>query len=709
MSAALRVHQLVQPRSAAAHLAAEPAFTVRSCDDDEALFAAVEAEVETACALGDGGRLDEAVARLQRALLQLAGGDSRSPGQRQGAAATVAGALLRLQLCVLYSSKQDQHAVALEEALTAGRCLDEVWSKLCAAVAGGAPPGPVGAGSGGGGATAAAEEAAAWQGILQREPPKWIERAVAASVQARHCIAVELEYYHAAAAADGEDLEALQDIVRARPPRAAAAVAGPPWPLISALHEEGAKMASWLPAGHPTKEMSALVCEQAMNRKLGDCGGASDMQADLDVTAVIQHSASQVTEPFALDFLLGQRAVDLLGEELQAALALFRNSQVHCPRPGQIVLANSGSQRPERPKPRCPWQEASPSCSSKARRSCSSGGCQSRSRSSSLTQTHPRRLRTPARSEDYIAPREASATLTEPVSWAELWELVEQQGQPGQQEQLGAAGPFLHHDARPKRPESRGGSAKKATVPTPPVTEEEPSFSRAVSAGRTSTKTSKSSPTLHRGPEQPKDLYAAWMQANDPYDRVKLRERQLNSESGLRDIVGTLRLESFNLVKHELPRRSPSDIFDLSLHHSSYARAMHGKKKTGEQTPADQLPQTSGLVELRDPPSSPLRPLTPLSGASVSRRRTTRGDVGSEFTNQPSDGDPPAGSLKKGGKAQAGRPLSATSSLRQQAKVLNESYLKTGRVLGFIKPEQISRRKSRDPSRAPSCFSPGWS
>ena len=67
---------------------------------------------------------------------------------------------MSLQLCAL-SSKAGQHAGALEEALNATAEAEEVWSLM--------------------------------QGTPEALTPSLVQRALAALIQAKHCVAIELE------------------------------------------------------------------------------------------------------------------------------------------------------------------------------------------------------------------------------------------------------------------------------------------------------------------------------------------------------------------------------------------------------------------------------------------------------------------------------------------------------------------------------------
>merc|ERR1719353_2427668 len=98
-------------------------------------------------------------------------------------AAMLAASTVRLALCTVLSSV-NRHKQALDEAKMAAVEMDKVWRLLFLA--------------------SAEQEIATAEGDKSRpapclrdalrNPPQWIERAVEVAVQARHCVALELEY-----------------------------------------------------------------------------------------------------------------------------------------------------------------------------------------------------------------------------------------------------------------------------------------------------------------------------------------------------------------------------------------------------------------------------------------------------------------------------------------------------------------------------------
>merc|ERR1719491_2305357 len=95
----------------------------------------------------------------------------------------LAAATVRLSLCAVLS-RMHRHAQALDEAKMAAVEMDKVWRVLFLA--------------------SAEQEIATAEGDKTRpsaplrdalrNPPRWLERAVEVAVQARHCIAIELEF-----------------------------------------------------------------------------------------------------------------------------------------------------------------------------------------------------------------------------------------------------------------------------------------------------------------------------------------------------------------------------------------------------------------------------------------------------------------------------------------------------------------------------------
>merc|ERR1719311_1406171 len=98
-------------------------------------------------------------------------------------AAMLSAATIRLGLCTVLSSV-GRHKQALDEAKMAAVEMDKVWRMLFLA--------------------SAEQEVATADGDTTRpapplrdalrNPPQWIERAVEVAVQARHCVALELEF-----------------------------------------------------------------------------------------------------------------------------------------------------------------------------------------------------------------------------------------------------------------------------------------------------------------------------------------------------------------------------------------------------------------------------------------------------------------------------------------------------------------------------------
>lgn len=266
---------------------------------DDVLLALVEEQCEIASVSLRKGDHKQAIQLLHRAFrlaeAHVPSDDGCSPEAVPSPVGMLARAAARLQLCVALSRNR-RHAAALVEARAAALEMDQVWRTLLVA--------------------SVEQEAATVNGdlatpaepfrALLRDPPRWIEKAVEVSVQARHCVALELEFGtpHSnttpawvedlggvAAAADAaaavtEEAEDAPDC--AADEHIDALLAGdeegaskegrsderlsllPKSALdeIELLHNEGLNLArELLPAGHPVRSHTERVYEQWQQRR----------------------------------------------------------------------------------------------------------------------------------------------------------------------------------------------------------------------------------------------------------------------------------------------------------------------------------------------------------------------------------------------------------------------------------------------------------
>lgn len=211
--------------------------------DSEPIFLAVEKLVHCATAAGRKGHFRRATSTLQRAFDVAA--VKASAGLLAG---RVACAAVTLHYCALLS-RFGRHTQALEEALAAHAELEAVFSAVAAM------------GQLRDAAQRNRELMRPGQGfdMLLRAPPRWIQRAVVVMVQAKHCVATELEWKLSAEPTSDHRVEHghLQ--------------AESMWELIPQFHQEGVALAAQLlPPSHSTCAMSRRLEIQA-GQRLG-CG-----------------------------------------------------------------------------------------------------------------------------------------------------------------------------------------------------------------------------------------------------------------------------------------------------------------------------------------------------------------------------------------------------------------------------------------------------
>eukprot|EP00929_Paragymnodinium_shiwhaense_P014309 TRINITY_DN122211_c0_g1_i1.p1 TRINITY_DN122211_c0_g1~~TRINITY_DN122211_c0_g1_i1.p1 ORF type:complete len:707 (+),score=149.09 TRINITY_DN122211_c0_g1_i1:75-2195(+) len=243
--------------------------------DEAALFSAVEAEIVVASLAGRRGQLRQAAAVMRRA---HALATSRvGLGGSQWLAARVARATVTLQYCALLSRFQ-RHGEALDEALAAAKETEEVWQALLSAEDARAEA------CRRGNFVAMAMSDDCPFSLLLRSPPRWLTTAARVSVQARHSVALEMEYtmqHQQRQAATGHP-EVDADVET-----------GPRWALIAALHRE----AAWL-------------CEKLLPRDSGL--QASSVKVEAQAAARRQEAERQVDTTILPEPLPG---VELVAED----------------------------------------------------------------------------------------------------------------------------------------------------------------------------------------------------------------------------------------------------------------------------------------------------------------------------------------------------------------------------------------------------------
>eukprot|EP00747_Dinoflagellata_sp_TGD_P022132 gnl/TRDRNA2_/TRDRNA2_128925_c0_seq1.p1 gnl/TRDRNA2_/TRDRNA2_128925_c0~~gnl/TRDRNA2_/TRDRNA2_128925_c0_seq1.p1 ORF type:complete len:606 (+),score=135.52 gnl/TRDRNA2_/TRDRNA2_128925_c0_seq1:170-1987(+) len=203
-------------------------------DDDALLLATVERDAEVARVRLSAGQPKQAVEILLRTL-ESAEDHARKFDDMVPVSVRLARAAVRLQLCTVLS-KVNWHIKALDMARCAMEEIDEGWRALSVA-------------------SADLEEAitygdltrpaANFQKVL-RQPPAWLARAVDIRIQARLCVALELEFQVKGSTAQEEKVD--QDAICTE---------------IGQLYSEGAHLArQLLPDDHPVR----LQVERAEHR-----------------------------------------------------------------------------------------------------------------------------------------------------------------------------------------------------------------------------------------------------------------------------------------------------------------------------------------------------------------------------------------------------------------------------------------------------------
>jgi len=184
-------------------------------DKDEGLLALVDRQVQIAAGKLKTGNIKQALSILRRCYDLALSHPAPSPNGERPLVQRLTISLVRIQMCAALSHLE-RHEQALEEATLAKRELDELWVLMT-------------------GATLELEAAQAVgdtsmpHPVLRHHilhPPSWLSRTVEASVQARLCVAVEMEYMLPIEAFEAA-LEAAHIADMGLPPRRAPGAARP--------------------------------------------------------------------------------------------------------------------------------------------------------------------------------------------------------------------------------------------------------------------------------------------------------------------------------------------------------------------------------------------------------------------------------------------------------------------------------------------------
>jgi hypothetical protein len=307
------------------------------CVSDDALFRVLEIQMSLANVAKKRGKYRPASACLERAFQE--GAASAKAGKPAG---RVACAICRLQSCTNLSSC-GKHSEALEEACAAVLEIDRMWKDITKA---------------NGEAQAAMRDNRDVNEVLKRmppgirsmmqKPPKWLEKAVVISIEAKQCVALELEYclrqsdpslcaateLGTTQVSGNDQFESQTELNRPKSApvvgskalqssiaqQSIAGVAGvqqlkDPWGLISQLHLEALTLAEMLlPPRHQVVERSRRVLAQAQHRNTN--GRAMNLHQHapydlcVDATGFVQHEGATEIEVEAA----GPVVIDAIGE-----------------------------------------------------------------------------------------------------------------------------------------------------------------------------------------------------------------------------------------------------------------------------------------------------------------------------------------------------------------------------------------------------------
>jgi hypothetical protein len=250
----------------------------RAEDGHDALLAMMDSQAELANKKLRCGEVKQAMRILHQAYSMVeAYVESFPSAEGVPPAAMLAAATIRLSLCVTLSGV-GRHTQALDEAKMAAVEIDKMWRLLFLS-------------------SAEQEEATAFGDKTKpaaslrdalRNPPQWLERAVEVAVQARHCIALELEFENGPLTAESRSCllgasSALSTGLEAGVSDASDPVdeeVPDPVPLseaatiqeqIGKLHREGVLLArQLLPAEHAVRHHAELAFTKWVQRTGGD-------------------------------------------------------------------------------------------------------------------------------------------------------------------------------------------------------------------------------------------------------------------------------------------------------------------------------------------------------------------------------------------------------------------------------------------------------
>mmetsp|Transcript_19794 Transcript_19794/g.55654 ORF Transcript_19794/g.55654 Transcript_19794/m.55654 type:complete len:628 (-) Transcript_19794:177-2060(-) len=242
-------------------------------DADESLIAVIDLQINVALRKVQMGESRQAINVLRRAhRLATERLASSAPGV-ETPAAKFALATVHLQMCTVLS-RTGRHPQAAEEAAAAQHQMDQLWKSMLEAAAEAEI------------ATAEGDPTRPAEPLrkLLRRPPPWLERAVEVSIQARQCLALEMEFEirpaprkpgapSLPASPTSVGIE-LDDDPGTPSPAGVEAEPGSPKPpktpreTMEGLHEEAVLLArQLLPAEHPVRARAEQVQKDMQSRQ----------------------------------------------------------------------------------------------------------------------------------------------------------------------------------------------------------------------------------------------------------------------------------------------------------------------------------------------------------------------------------------------------------------------------------------------------------
>jgi len=505
--------------------------------EEEALFELVGKMVTSASIASRQHNLKSAATSLRRAY------SIASKKVENGLlAGRVARASVAVQHCALLS-KFGRHTLALKEALAAARESEEVWSILMqAAVArdDAAKRGDVG------------RPEYTPYGLLLKAPPPWIRKAIVALVQAKHCVAIELEYSVAGKAGQFSQHHEVE-MVRGQ--------------LIPALHREATVLSQQLlPEGHPIRQLSERTQAREVTRRVGDPeprshsrpftapdGGMYGLPTD-DMEGVwTEHKFPRADIPQTWT-LQPELPITQQTKPMQGWLpptALDDSSPLNGDTYGAPSPSMPGGPGGSRP--------------TSATGSAASKGFSGHSRPTSAAMSRPASAARIHKLEDQALIRPPDSAWPEDVQDEEDQRLMHMRPhlsswadpEAGQAD-VAPNGKCILTDEHQRQESECSSSIVHHIVPSPKLREQVRKQPRGAR------------PQVRGEDEGPKDIFAEWVQGNVPNGQKARTLQRLETEDGVKELKTEMKRESYRLKYEDLPLKSPEEIMENKIMYSKH-------------------------------------------------------------------------------------------------------------------------------------------